>query len=47
MRMGREPGKATQPSWISHNPDCLIYSYGLTHFKFLDLGVDCCHVLRT
>ena len=31
MRFVRELGKAKQPSWTSHSPDCLVYS----HFLFI------------
>ena len=37
MRFVREPRKAKWPSWISHSPDSLIYSYFSSFFFFFSL----------
>ena len=46
MTFVRDQGKVKWPSWIFHNPDCDLQLL-FTHFKFPDLGVDHCRVLRT
>ena len=38
VRLFREQGKAKQPSWISHSPDCSVYSHCLSVLNFLMRG---------